>query len=242
MSTSSRAAVAVATTHLPPPAAAGAAGAAGAKPPAPPSPVSADSPHPFKSLGIYTFKGGTGKTTTTTHIAGSLAAMGHRVLAIDFDPQCNLTDLLNEGDSDWLDVNMEEYKIAADVWQEVDELMSENKGASSGGSRSSEPHVIQDVMSAEDKAKITAPKLSTFIDKERQNNGDHTVFKLFEPIFQSVNSDQMFDKIKTDEPVKLTGSSPEKGLEGTQRLSTGIFSFFAAAPRWLISGAKWEQH
>ena len=127
--------------------------------------------------------------------------MGHRVLAIDFDPQCNLTDLLNEGDSDWLDVNMEEYKIAADLWQAVDELRSENKGASSGGSRSSEPHVIQDVMSAEDKAKITAPKLSTFIDKERQNNGDHTVFKLFEPIFQSVNSDQMFDKIKTDEDL-----------------------------------------
>ena len=48
-----------------------------------------------------------------THIAES-SPMGHRVLAVHFDPQCNLTDLLNEATVIG-DVNMEEYKIAADV-------------------------------------------------------------------------------------------------------------------------------
>ena len=81
---------------------------------------------------------------------------GPRVLAIDFDPQCNLTDLLSRGDSDWLDVNMEEYKIAADVWQEVDELMSEKRASS--GSRSSEPRYSRRNVT-EDKAKMRTQAL-----------------------------------------------------------------------------------
>jgi chromosome partitioning protein len=36
-------------------------------------------------------KGGVGKSTTTFHLGGTLAKMGRRVLVVDNDPQCSLT-------------------------------------------------------------------------------------------------------------------------------------------------------
>jgi chromosome partitioning protein len=44
-------------------------------------------------LAVVNFKGGSGKTTTAAHLAQHLALMGHRVLAIDLDPQASLTAL-----------------------------------------------------------------------------------------------------------------------------------------------------
>ncbi|RWA98274.1 plasmid partitioning protein RepA [Mesorhizobium sp.] len=44
-------------------------------------------------LAVVNFKGGSGKTTTAAHLAQYLALTGHRVLAIDLDPQASLTAL-----------------------------------------------------------------------------------------------------------------------------------------------------
>lgn len=44
-------------------------------------------------LAVVNFKGGSGKTTTAAHLAQHLALKGHRVLAIDLDPQASLTAL-----------------------------------------------------------------------------------------------------------------------------------------------------
>lgn len=44
-----------------------------------------------KILSVFNNKGGVGKTTLTFHMAHALAEMGHKVLLLDLDPQCNLT-------------------------------------------------------------------------------------------------------------------------------------------------------
>ena len=44
-------------------------------------------------IGVMNFKGGSGKTTSSAHLAQRLALKGYRVLAIDLDPQASLTAL-----------------------------------------------------------------------------------------------------------------------------------------------------
>ncbi|MCO4319053.1 plasmid partitioning protein RepA [Phyllobacterium sp. 21LDTY02-6] len=44
-------------------------------------------------IAVVNFKGGSGKTTTTAHLAQYLALTGHRVLAVDLDPQASLSSL-----------------------------------------------------------------------------------------------------------------------------------------------------
>ena len=48
----------------------------------------------FTVLAVTNFKGGSGKTTTSVHLAQYLALQGYRVLAVDLDPQASLSALL----------------------------------------------------------------------------------------------------------------------------------------------------
>ena len=48
---------------------------------------------PLQVVAVVNFKGGSGKTTTAAHLAQHLALTGHRVLAIDLDPQASLSAL-----------------------------------------------------------------------------------------------------------------------------------------------------
>lgn len=56
-----------------------------------------------KILTLYNHKGGVSKTTTTFNLAHALADAGHRVLVVDADPQCNITELLLASMIDALD-------------------------------------------------------------------------------------------------------------------------------------------
>ncbi|PTV70272.1 plasmid partitioning protein RepA [Agrobacterium pusense] len=48
---------------------------------------------PMQVVSVVNFKGGSGKTTTAAHLSQYLALSGHRVLAVDLDPQASLTSL-----------------------------------------------------------------------------------------------------------------------------------------------------
>jgi len=48
-----------------------------------------------KAISIINNKGGTGKTTTTLNLAAALKKLGKKVLLIDLDSQCNLSNALN---------------------------------------------------------------------------------------------------------------------------------------------------
>lgn len=59
-------------------------------------------------VSVVNFKGGSGKTTTAAHLAQHLALTGHRVLAIDLDPQASLSAL--HGFQPELDRNLSLYE------------------------------------------------------------------------------------------------------------------------------------
>lgn len=61
----------------------------------------------MKKIAIFNNKGGVSKTTSTFHLGWSMANQGKKVLIVDGDPQCNLTELFlgNDFESYYQDPN-----------------------------------------------------------------------------------------------------------------------------------------
>ncbi|MBB1074222.1 AAA family ATPase [Rhodoferax sp. 4810] len=55
---------------------------------------------PLKYIGVFTCKGGVGKTTVAAHLAGAFALMGHDVILVDLDPDKNLRKLFLQDPTD----------------------------------------------------------------------------------------------------------------------------------------------
>ena len=64
-----------------------------------------EEPETTKYIGVFTCKGGVGKTTVAAHLAGAFALMGHDVILLDLDPDRNLRKLFSN------DINDEDASI-----------------------------------------------------------------------------------------------------------------------------------
>lgn len=74
-------------------------------------------------IAVANFKGGSGKTTTSAHLAQYLALQGHRVLAMDLDPQASLSAL--HGFQPEFDLNDNETVYSAIRYDEARRPLSE---------------------------------------------------------------------------------------------------------------------
>lgn len=64
----------------------------------------------MKTITFFNNKGGVGKTTTVYHIAWMLNELGYKVLAVDLDPQCNLSSIFLS-DERMTEIVLEEQKV-----------------------------------------------------------------------------------------------------------------------------------
>ncbi|HEU4976727.1 MAG TPA: ParA family protein [Baekduia sp.] len=76
-----------------------------------------------KIISVFNHKGGVSKTTTTFNLGWMLARLGHRVVLVDADPQCNLTGVTLGLNSEWPpeDVSSEEFDDQSESFSEVQE-------------------------------------------------------------------------------------------------------------------------
>ncbi len=71
----------------------------------------------MKTIAFFNNKGGVGKTTLVYHLASMIAERGERVLAVDLDPQANLTSMfLTE---EHLEVSWREYEFHTTIFAAV---------------------------------------------------------------------------------------------------------------------------
>jgi cellulose biosynthesis protein BcsQ len=87
----------------------------------------------MKILSVFNNNGGVGKTTLTYHLAQALATLGHKVLLLDADPQCNLTiysmsvediHAIWEKEDKSISVGVEEFK-KNDSQEKYDQLLKQ---------------------------------------------------------------------------------------------------------------------
>jgi cellulose biosynthesis protein BcsQ len=77
-------------------------------------------------VSVFNHKGGVSKTTTTFNLGWMLASLGHRVVLVDADPQCNLTGVtlgasmlgLSEDGAVDSDISEEEYDARSEAFSE----------------------------------------------------------------------------------------------------------------------------
>lgn len=148
-----------------------------------------------KSIGVYSFKGGVRKTTLAANLAGALAAQKHKVLMIDYDPQCNLTDFFKDSNT-WHEFPTNLLDPEAAGWY---------IGGRHPAMKRGEPKIVDGV--GRDmipyNAAIQAPRMKNFIEQERLNT-DKTIYSVFSKLFYETNCDRVLDRLKDETKTLIT--------------------------------------
>ncbi|WP_027140311.1 AAA family ATPase [Pseudofrankia saprophytica] len=127
------------------------------------------------TMALFNNKGGVGKTTLTFHLAHMLARQGHRVLAVDLDPQANLTAQFLDEDE------------LATLWQEQPAAGAPANGGI-GSTASSAPRRL-DILGGGRRPRIAA--------------GTGTIATAIAPIMEGVGDVALFDPVSVDDNVWL---------------------------------------
>jgi chromosome partitioning protein len=127
------------------------------------------------TMALFNNKGGVGKTTLTFHLAHMLARQGHRVLAVDFDPQANLTaQFLDEDD-------------LATLWQEqIVGSSSAGRAGTLGSTSSSAPR--HDILGGR---------------RSRISAGTGTIATAIAPIMEGIGDVALQDPVAVDDNLWL---------------------------------------
>ncbi|MGA0879714.1 MAG: MinD/ParA family ATP-binding protein, partial [Ilumatobacteraceae bacterium] len=110
-------------------------------------------PHMTTVVSVHSFRGGTGKSNTTSNVAANLAALGHRVGVIDCDIQSPGIHVLF-GFDETLDRTLNDYlwgtRPIRDVAHDITDRVSMSTAVSPGGSL----HLVPSSMKPGDIARI----------------------------------------------------------------------------------------
>ena len=126
----------------------------------------------MKKLVLFNHKGGVGKTTLTVNIAAALGDLGHKVLLVDADPQCNLTSFyLEEKQIDELLGQSDDDEAGETLWSSIKPVVRGRGGIQSISSYETGDEMVEivpgDVLLANYEENLSSAWTEAFARSER---------------------------------------------------------------------------
>lgn len=146
-----------------------------------------------RRIAIFNHKGGVGKTTLTVNLAFALEELGHRVLLVDSDPQCNLTSyLIEESVVDNLLDQSDDDESGATLWSALKPIAESSGGARAVSSIEVSDHIYLlpgDIRLAEFEAELSPLWGECFQRKLRGFRGSAALSSIVNTVAAEIGAD-----------------------------------------------------
>ena len=167
----------------------------------------------MKTIAIMNYKGGVGKTVTTINFAAELAAAGKRVIVMDADGQCNLSDIFR---ADTLHGGTTyEVLIDAALWGCWDEIIQETP--------------VEDVVIVPASAELPKADIAALTGERLAKNG-------IRDFCLAVAEDEGADYILIDCPTAYSAAKVA-ALGAAGEIRSQVINMRTVNPRLRIAGA-----